>query len=562
MTVRCRADARRVYDAAVEWLEGHPIQAMAATVTQQRQVTIEEIPGTDGLLSTVRNVEICATGIEYPLASGPMTFTTDDLLQAIAALDDPAIQNPRVWLGHPDDQRFHAGRTTPVGSAEPALGKVINPRVEDDGQVLVGDIAGCPTWLAKILASAYPSRSIEGFKDAKTATGRTWGLVITDLALLGVSWPGVSTLEDLQSLYSEEGPDNIEVIEEMPVAAAAASVQAQGELDKVRRAFIAQLSDLQIPGYPWIRSVLQDPNELVIDDDEGGLYRLPYDASGEEVVFGKLQSVKIQYVNAEQKRDANARTLLANALTTGLGRTVVASWDTRAASELLANNDQEVSIMDPEKLRTSLGLPADATDEQVEARLEELSALASAGRGNPSAPAVQLPTTPYTPPTTGPTGDDPGSGTPSPDQVPDPNAGDGLTTHASAAQLPQGMIAVPAEAWTAMQASVQSITQDREAAQQQADLGLVADAIRAGKIYPHAKESYEARLKDPQTRDAFRHLLTAPAEQGGLAVDLVPIQARGSDPTVESLANDASAYPTDWLPELAGDGAPAVTMEG
>lgn len=138
----------------------------------ERTVTYAPIEGTDGLLSTVYDVELCATGIEYPLASGPTTFTPEDLLQAVASQDDPAVQSPRVWLGHPDDDRFHAGRASPAGSAEPALGKAVNLRVEDNGQTLVGDVVGCPTWLAKILSSAYPSRSVEGFQEATTVTDR------------------------------------------------------------------------------------------------------------------------------------------------------------------------------------------------------------------------------------------------------------------------------------------------------------------------------------------------------------------------------------------------------
>src|SRR4051812_20836114 len=158
--------------------------------TQRRKVTFEEIDGTDGLLAVVRNVDVCAVGIEYPLASGPATFTPDDLVQAVASQDDPAVRPPRVWLGHPDDDRFHEGRSSPAGSAEPALGTVQAMRIEDNGMTLVGDIYGCPTWLAKILSSAYPSRSIEGFQNAQTVTGHEWGLVVTDLALLGVVWPG------------------------------------------------------------------------------------------------------------------------------------------------------------------------------------------------------------------------------------------------------------------------------------------------------------------------------------------------------------------------------------
>jgi hypothetical protein len=521
----------------------------ASTIVQQRQVTYEEIDGTDGLLSIVRDVEICAVGIEYPLASGPKTFTTDDLLAAIRSQDDPAVKAPRVWLGHADDDRFHAGRATPAGTAEPALGTVVNMRVEDEGMTLVGDIAGCPTWLAKILASAYPSRSIEGFEGAQTVTGREWDVIITDLALLGVRWPGVSTIEDIQLLYSEEGPE-VQVEEAEPMSIAASStgrIQAQAELEKIRRAFVAQLADLKIPGWPWIRSVLQDPNELIVDDDEGGLYRVPYDASGAEVTFGDVRQVEIKYVNASQARDPDARGLLGHMLTRD--SKVVASWDQRAESRP-DSETQEASSVNPEiikALRARLGLseeqlPDDATEEQVQAVLAD-------GGTQPPTPK------PGTPP-----GD-----TPLPDQVPGAPGPGSLETQtpepvAASAALPEGMVAVPAEAWGQMQSQVQDIAAARATEQTESDVRLVSEALRAGKIFPAQREYYEGKIKDANTREAFRHLLTASVAEGGLAPGIVPLEARGQDPG--GAEANQEAYPAEWLPEVHAQGNTSpITVE-
>lgn len=533
-----------------------PIIASAAT---DRQVQVEAIEGTDGALSIVRNVELCAVGIEYPLASGPATFTPEDLLQAVASQDDPAIQSPRVWLGHPDDQRFHAGRTTPAGSAEPALGKVLALRVEDEGMTLVGDIHGCPTWLANILASAYPNRSVEGFRYAETVTGHKWSLVITDLALLGVCWPGVTTLSDLEALYSEEGPPNIEVEEAEPMAVAAArgrsQVQGQAELEKVRRAFVAQVADLEIPGWPWIRAVLQDPNELIVDDDEGGLYRIPYDASSDEVTFGEVEAVKVQYVNASQAKDPDARGLLVNMLTRDLK--VVASWDQRAASRPDTTNQEDLG-MKPEQiqlLRARLGLteeqlPDDATEEQINAALEPPSA------DPPSGGTTQ-------PGTAGAAGAE----VPSPEQLPDPN--DDIANLGTGnpgpgpveGQLPPGMIAVPAEQWTAMQSSMQTVTADHAHRRQESDFRTIEDAIKAGKIPPAQRQYYQDKVKDPLTRDSHINLLTAAVDKGGLMPGLIPVEARGADLADSDLTTEA--YPAGWLPELAenADTQSRVTQE-
>lgn len=534
-------------------IEGSPVEGRVPT----RQVSYKPLED-EPLLSTVYDVEICATGIEYPLASGPATFTTEDLLQAVASQDDPAIQAPRVWLGHPDDQRFHAGRTTPVGSAEPALGKVVSMRVEDEGQTLVGDIVGCPTWLAKILASAYPNRSIEGFKDAETTTGRKWNMVVTDLALLGVVWPGVSTLQDLEALYSEDGPDGVEVKEgDTAMTARAGRIEAQGDLEKIRRAFVAQVGDLGIPGWPWIRAVLQDPNELIVDDDEGGLYRVSYDASGDDVVFGSADQVKIQYVNASQKKDPTARGLLVNMLSAG--RTVAASWDQRADSRPDTNpggKSMHIDVIRSIRAKTGLTeaqLPDTATDEQVIAAMADNDSGTGGGHenpnGNPSAPGSPAPIT-HDPPSTGTTIDP--HGTPSPDQVPP-----GVTASA----LPPGMIAVPAEQWAATQAGLQTLTAAHQTTQAESDTQSLTAAIQKGKVAPAQREYYEAKLKDPNTREAFRHLLTAPVEKGGLMEGIIPVEARGQDPSVLE-ATTGPAYDPAWLPEVQQPTAPSkITVE-
>lgn len=517
-------------------IKGRPILAA-------REVTFEPIESTDGMLSTVYNVDLCAVGIEYPLASGPATFTPEDLLQAVASQDDPAVQAPRVWLGHPDDDRFHAGRTSPVGSAEPALGKIINMRVEDEGMTLVGDVVGCPTWLARILSSAYPSRSIEGFQEAETVTGHKWGLVVTDLALLGVTWPGVSTLEDLQALYSEDGPEGIEVKEDKLAVKAARAIAAQVNVDDIRRAFYGELGDMDISSWSWIRAIQLDPNELIVDDDEGGLYRVAFEVKGDNVEFGEPAEVKIKYVNASQAKDPAARGLLVNMLTNG--KTLAASYDQRVASR--PANTQEESNMTPDQirlLRARLGLseeqlPDDATPEQITAALAE------------ETPGDQPGTSPSAPPA--PTTEPNPAGTPevpTPDQQPEPVA---------AAALPEGMTAVPTEAWQQMQAQVQTLAAKDETGTKEQDKRLLAEAVRAGKVFPAQQQYYSQRLEDPSTRETFRHLLTASVEQGGLAPNLVPVTARGVDPGASDLTADA--YPADWLPEVRSRDDNKITME-
>jgi len=255
-------------------------------------------------LTTIYDVQVIKTGIEYPLASGPTTFTPEDLAAAVAAQDDPSIPQPRIWIGHPDDERIHGNRLAGVPSGEPAVGKVCNMRLTEEGHCIVGDLAGVPIWLGNILASAFPSRSVEGRFNLKTVTGKEHRLVITGLALLGVTWPGVMTLEDIAALYSEEGPEVAitEASTEAPVqvtAAGARKLSAQVTVEDLRRNFHDSIRGEPDKFNWWIRTIYMDPNELIVDADDGGsLYRVPFTIKGEKVKFSKPKQVKVKYVNA------------------------------------------------------------------------------------------------------------------------------------------------------------------------------------------------------------------------------------------------------------------------
>jgi hypothetical protein len=158
-------------------------------------------------LSRVSNVELMHTGT-WPISTGVFTFTTDDLYQAVAALDCPAVRRPILKLGHVD----------PRFDGEPAVGYIDHMAVADGGRTLVGDYAGMPGWLGPVIASAYPDRSIEGEYDFRCQMGHTHPFVLTGLALLGVAAPGIGTLESLQDVAQLYGVE---------VAAAAPNHPAQ-----------------------------------------------------------------------------------------------------------------------------------------------------------------------------------------------------------------------------------------------------------------------------------------------------------------------------------------------
>lgn len=141
-------------------------------------------------LVTVPGVELIRTGT-WEISTGTWNVTTELLESAVDAYSAGVVRRPPLKLGH-DDPRF---------DGEPAVGYLQNLRVTADGQRLIGDYAGVPQWLADVLASAYPSRSVEGFHDVEV-DGRTYPFVLTACAILGVTNPGITTIADIPALFA------------------------------------------------------------------------------------------------------------------------------------------------------------------------------------------------------------------------------------------------------------------------------------------------------------------------------------------------------------------------
>lgn len=143
-------------------------------------------------LVTVPGVELAKTGT-WEISTGTWTVTTEMLHSAVEAAAAGVLRRPPLKLGH-DDPRFEF-------DGEPAVGYIDNLRVTADGQSLIGDYVGVPQWLADVLASAYPSRSVEGVNEVEAADGTKYPFVLTAVALLGVTNPGISTIADIPAMY-------------------------------------------------------------------------------------------------------------------------------------------------------------------------------------------------------------------------------------------------------------------------------------------------------------------------------------------------------------------------
>lgn len=139
---------------------------------------------------TIRGVELIRVGT-WSISSGEWTVTADDLAAAVAAHRAGVLRKPVLKIGH-SDPRFDGG---------PALGRIDNLRLTDGGLTLVGDFVDVPAAVASLLPHSYPSRSVEALIDYTAPDGTVWPLVLTAVALLGQTAPGIETLTDLTDLY-------------------------------------------------------------------------------------------------------------------------------------------------------------------------------------------------------------------------------------------------------------------------------------------------------------------------------------------------------------------------
>lgn len=141
-------------------------------------------------LVTVKDRELIKVG-KYGISTGEFEATPELIAATIKAHEAGVLRKPTVRLGH-NDPRF---------SGDPAVGWVDNLRAADDGQKLIGDLVGVPEWLSEIMPSAYPSLSIEGMYDYTAPDGSQHDFILTGLALLGATPPGIGSLKSVQELY-------------------------------------------------------------------------------------------------------------------------------------------------------------------------------------------------------------------------------------------------------------------------------------------------------------------------------------------------------------------------
>lgn len=494
------------------------------------------------LLTTIPNVEICEVGEEWELSTGPLTIEPEHIEKFLAGVEnDPAVKSPRVRFGHTDEW--------PVAS-EPSFGVWTNLRAENDGMTLVGDLAGVPEWFKDIAAAAWPNRSLDGYQDAVTHTGNEYPLLITAVSFLGVVLPGINTLEDLAAVWAAEPPEGTEVKAGTPVHA----TRGGGNVAKPAAAAVGT-SDLAKAFYEdfaegdrywwWIRQTFLDPTMLIVDDDEGGLWAVTYTiTSTDEIEFGEPEQVVTQYVY----KDSGAVAACAAQLLAGKAPDAVYENAVEARPQERNKEASKVgktkakksakastATVDRDALLKRLGLPEDATEEDITAALAEEQAPDEEPDEQPDEQPDDE---------SADEGDEENDDEGDDDEEADP------TSAATATRT------VPKKELDDMQrrlAAHDKREQDREKKRRD---GVVNAAVKEGRIARAHAKAWRTKL-DVDT-EGTEKLLTASEDKGGLPKNLVPVNEQGADEGAETVAaahDDAQeAYYATHFPELATAG--------
>jgi len=451
------------------------------------------------------NVEIAQTG-QWKISTGEVTLTLDDFSNALAALECPAIHKPVIKLGHKEGMPDANKKRT---DGEPAIGFIDNMATADKGHTMVGDYTGMPGWLGAILPSAYPERSMEATWDFVCQLGHLHPFVITAVALLGVTPPGIGTLDTLADVANLYG-----VMASAPVSAGfsvsikagdakmpnpqSTQVAAGITTEDVRR----QYYDSGVAYTTWIKEMSLDPLQLITVDEATGEYaRVPITLTSDGATFGDAVPVEVEYVDAPATAAAS-RMVYASKDESRAGFTSRVEKDLppvaaiqRVHKAATVAKEGQGTMTDMVKLREALGLPADASDDQVN------TAYAAAFPATPPATEPVTPVAAATPTPSGP--------------LPE---GTMLLDSSVVKRLQEG-----AAQGIAAMAAIQKNTRDT----------VIAAAIADGKFPPSRKEHYEL-MWDGDPVGTESHIKR-------LAAGVIPLQASGYAGT-ETYEDDMKYY--------------------
>lgn len=272
----------------------------------------------------------------------------------------------------------------------------------------------------------------------------------------------------------------------------------------------------------WARSIRVDPNEVIADDDNGGLWSIPFTTDGtDEVTFGTPVRVAETFVPVQAGEGAAAtaavRRRRQTVLAAALDQPTKPDRNTnpRAAVEA-AGEEPSMTEEQRRALALSLGLSEDASEADIHT---------AAAQANATPDADDPPETPAL--------------TPEPELVAATTPTDlrdllGLPTSASEADVVNAARALRdgSEAGARVARAAQAAELDRD----------VDDAVGDGRIAPSARDAWRSAI-DPGERPDAQATARATAERdrlAAMATGRVPVTERGTARTADASQRPAS----------------------
>jgi len=443
-------------------------------------------------LVRIPGVPIAAVGT-WNASTGVWECTAEQLRDAVIAQHDPAFRTPILKLGHLDP-RFTDGE--PFGDGEPAVGRLESLRLAPDGQTLLADLVGVPAWLGEVMATAYPSRSVEAIQDVETSDGARYALVVTGLALLGVHAPSIESLGDIATLFGQstdvetwtaasrvaasalppmEDPD-MPTIQRRPLGQV---VLASASIDELTRAAEEWAETQPLIGRScYVRDIYTDSIIMTVwVGDDSRYYRCSWSEAGGVFTFGTPEPVRPAYVPVDEGQGGGTAPIgVAASTPVDMVRHYQQKWTGVASSgrgrdlSAAAGSPTEEKLSISSAIAEALGVAADADEETVLAAVESMRQ-----------PAPQ-PTDPTTGGTGEPTVTDPAT---------QPSQADVERLVAAAVDRRLAAAQAPILAsLTSATAELAGLKAERVAAEKTA---VIAGAVTAGKIRPADRPVWESQ---------------------------------------------------------------------
>lgn len=340
-------------------------------------------------LVTVPRVEIARVGT-WDAATGRIEFTAAMFADAVAAQANPAWRKGILKVGH-TDPRFTDGQI--LGDGEPAVGRLVN--LDTDGQSLFADLEGVPEWIAEVMATAWPSRSIEGMTDVTAPDGTHYDLVITGLALLGVAPPAIQSLADVERWLTGPAVAAAGWAGTALAATAIPDPRPLGHLipPRERITMSAKIDDVQAAFDEWARGVPALGSDCYVRDwwtdmlvavawsgDDARFWRITFTTTDGKITFGDPVEVRPTYEEVPVAPVAASGMPGPATPTSEPARVDYANPLPALASargRISETSTEETPVPLAPALAERLGVPADADDDTVAAAIDAIKAAAT-----------------------------------------------------------------------------------------------------------------------------------------------------------------------------------------